>query len=285
MQRVGSLDEYYELINGEKSKYGRLKTNNYMFPDDINRYIGLERLYVEFQDNGIIFLTDEEDYWQAYYHLSDAEFGLDLSDKPVLIQNIYRENKKNDYLKELDRSLETNGFIKADMMRHAQLDDPQKTLNDLLPAEGISLRIMNRQGLTMSAVGEGQLEALKRFRENIKEIPFYQQPYFTNDELMKDSEKGLLTCITDASGQIKAARHLIMQGNKSYGWIGVAEEYKGVYGLASIMMIDQLRLICNEGIIMCSWVESNNTASLQYHERLGSRWSGSVMDEWILYEC
>ena len=255
-----------------------------MFPEAVKRYVNLKRLWIEQLECGVVFLSDEERFFQGYYYTDDVnKFEIDMLEKPILVQNIYKQGRKKDYIYEMDISLEKSGFKKEVMLRHAILENPDKVLEKLLPYEKISRRIMEKEGFKMMKVQSNQMSELLAFRDTIKEIPFYQQPFFSLDELGFDSEKGLLTCIVDASGKIQAARHLIMQGKKSYGWVGVAEKYKGVYGLALMLMVDQLKLICQKGIIMCSWVEQNNTASLQYHERLGSKWTGTIMDEWILY--
>lgn len=284
MRLVESLDDYYEIIRKEKAERGRLKTNDYMFPDAVKRYINLKRLWIEKLECGLVFLSDEERFFQGYYYIDDVnKFEIDRHEKPILIQNIYKLDRKKDHICQMDISLEKSGFKKEGVLRHAILENPNNVLEKLLPAEKISRRIMEKEGFKMMKVHRNLMPELLAFRDAIKEIPFYQQPFFSADELVFDSEKGLLTCVIDAKGSIQAARHLIMQGNKSYGWIGVAEKYKGVYGLASMLMVDQLKLICQKGILMCSWVEQNNTASLQYHERLGTKWTGTIMDEWILY--
>ena len=284
MRLVESLDDYYEIIRNEKACRGKIKTNDYMFPEAVKRYVNLKRLWIEQLECGVVFLSDEERFFQGYYYIDDVnKFEIDMLEKPILVQNIYKQGRKKDYIYEMDRSLEKSGFKKEGMLRHAILENPDKVLEKLLPSEKISRRIMEKEGFKMMKVQSNQMSELLAFRDTIKEIPFYQQPFFSLDELGFDSEKGLLTCIVDASGKIQAARHLIMQGKKSYGWVGVAEKYKGVYGLALMLMVDQLKLICQKGIIMCSWVEQNNTASLQYHERLGSKWTGTIMDEWVLY--
>lgn len=286
MRVVESPDDYYGIINRCKSKLGRLATNNYMFPKATGRYIRLGRLYCEEMEKGLVFYLDEERCYHAYYYIAEsadaADFDIGCKDKPVLVQHIYSENAKSGLYQRAEQSLQRSGFERKAVSRHAVLQQPDRILGVVeRSVKGIQ-RLFDQNGFVYQNVGEEQLEDVLAFSTQIREIPYYQIPYFTADELMEESRAGRFCCVTDSLGRIAAARHLIVDGKKAYGWVGVREEYKKRYGMAVMFLYHALQYIQRHDIRMCSWVVRENTDSIQYHERIGSEWTGHLKDEWVL---
>lgn len=288
MRSVENLQTYYAIIESRKAEVGRLVTNNFLFPQAIERYIRLKRLYYEEIETGVLFYIDEDTYYHAYYYIAmtgSLAFAICPKEKPILIQHIYKEEtdyKKDDFIKAAEKSLINSGFEKKDTQRHAVLQQPEKISKSVAQSITRIQKLFVKEGFTYQKVDEHLLSDVLEFRGSIKEIPYYQFPYFTNEELLAEAEEGRLCCITDRAGKILAARHLIVEGQKAYGWIGVRQEYKKLYGMAVMFLHHALEYIKKNDIKMCSWVDRNNTDSIQYHERIGSVWTGHLMDEWIL---
>lgn len=288
MQTVESMEDYYSVINRCKATLGRLGTNNYLFPKALERYVRLKRMYYEEIRQGLLFYLDEERYYQAYYYLaehadvSDLEIGK--KDKPILLQHIYKENAKNRLFREVEQSLRKSGFERKSVSRHAVLEQPEKIYRTVERSMRGIQKLFDSAGFVYQCVSGQQLSDVLAFRAQIREIPYYQIPYFTRDELLEEACAGRLCCITDSAGHIAAARHLIVDGQKAYGWVGVQEAYKKRYGMAAVFLYHALQYVQENNIRMCSWVERENTDSIQYHERIGSVWTGHLKDEWILGE-
>lgn len=283
MKAVYSLQHYYTLIAEEKNQLGILKTNCALLPESIERYIFLGRFFYEEAQSGLLFFSDEESYYQTYYYLKEGEtFCLSKKDKPVLIQNIYREGKENRFLTFLGRELSESGFVLQDTLRHAVLKDSDMLFQSLEKSvQGIE-RLFTKKGFVFQKVVREQLDELKFFMGTIEQIPFWQYPYYTDEEYVREADAGRLSCILNEDNRIVAARHLIISGKKAYGWVGIDEAYKAFYGFAPYILYKQLVYLRNHNITMCSWVMDTNMPSIQYHNRIGSTWTGQMEDEWLL---
>ena len=98
----------------------------------------------------------------------------------------------------------------------------------------------------------------------------------------EEAEAERLCCIMDPEGKIIGARHLIVSGKKAYGWVGIEEQYQVRYGAALIFLGHALEYIVKNDVQMCSWVMTTNVPSIEYHERLNTKWTGYYCDEWVL---
>lgn len=283
MEFVYSVEQYYELIEVRKKELGRLKTNCTLNGEMINRYISMKRFFYEECESGLFFFSDEENYFQLYYYLQDGIlFDIKRKNKPILIQNIYQEGKENKFLSFLNIQLQKNGFELKDTLRHAVLRETDKLFEKIEKSVNKIACIQKKEKLEFKDVGEEQLEELKIFMNGIEEIPFYQYPYFTDEEYLEEAKEGKLSCIVNENGKMIAARHLIVSGKKAYGWVGIDNKYKGLYGLAPLILHHQLIYLRKNNIAMCSWVKTTNVPSIQYHNRIGSVWTGQLEDEWLL---
>lgn len=283
MEKVLSVEHYYALIAENKKRLGILKTNCTLARASIQRLVLLERFYYQEIETGIFFFSDEEAYYQAYYYLQDGvSFTLERKEKPVLLQNIHREESNSPFLVFLQQELVKNGFVLQDTLRHAVLEETDALMHSLEKAAKSAERIFRKKGFVYQRVEEKQLEELKSFMQGIDQIPYYQFPYYTDREYIEESEAGRLSCIVDDAGRILAARHLITAGRKVYGWVGIEEEYKALYGFTPFFLYTQMLYLREHNMLMCSWVKTTNQPSIQYHNRVGAVWTGQVEDEWLL---
>lgn len=283
MDRVQSVEHYYALIAENKNRLGMLKTNCTLTRTAIQRFLSLGRFFYRETEAGIFFFSDEEAYYQAYYYLQEGvAFSFVREKKPVLLQDIHREGVSSPFLAFLNRELVKNGFVLQDTLRHAVLDQTDGLLHSLEKSVKSVERIFKKKGFVYQKVERGQLQELKSFMQHIDQIPYYQYPYYTDQEYMEESEAGRLSCIVDDSGRMLAARHLITAGRKVYGWVGIEEEYKALYGFTPLFLYTQMLYLRENNMLMCSWVKTTNQPSIQYHNRIGAVWTGQVEDEWLL---
>lgn len=281
MHQIANADEFYRLINDAKARCGKLDNNCQLFPEAVNRYVSLGRFYAEESASGVNFFSDEETYYLGYFYVAqDQPLLCTPKDKPVLVQTVFRGEKKPS-IQRLEEKLAGRGFSLEKIALHGEFigyDDIPKILRT---RRGIQ-RIFDHEGLTMAPVRRDQFEEVNSFRQTIPELAFYEFPFFSDDELVEEAAQGRFLCVTNREQKIIAARHLILSGKKAYGWVGVEDEYKALYGVALVFLCHALDYIQENDIRMCSWVDETNTASMEYHERLGTEWNGQKMDEWIL---
>lgn len=281
MQKVTSLDEYYALVKAARERSGSLKTNCMLFPDKLHRYIKLGRMSYEEKTAGIVFYLDEENYYLVFFHVNpDISMELAREDKPLLLQNVYKGGKKAWVLK-VELSLKHSGFVLVDTMKHGVFIGYDKIPQIQRSLTGVK-RIFQKEGFSLLPLRRDQIPEMLAFQKTINEISYFQFPYYTDDEYMEEAKAERLLCVMDSMGRIIAARHLIVDGKKTYGWVGVEEAYKVQYGIALMFLCHALEYIQKHDLKMCSWVKTTNIPSLQYHERLGTEWTGHLEDEWLL---
>ena len=281
MRRVTSLDEYYALVKAANENIHATKTNDMLSVETLQRYVSLGRLLYELVDAGHFLFTDEGNYYQGFFHVDPKQkFAVSRKDKPVLIQNVYKGEKKP-WVMSVEENLRDSGFVLADTLKHGVFigyDGIPKILRSL---RGVK-RIFEKEGLVFAPLRRDQIPEMLAFQKTIDEVPFYQFPYYTDDEYMEEAEAERLCCVMNAEGRIIAARHLIVNGKKTYGWVGIEDRYKIQYGIALVFLGHALDYIEKHDLKMCSWVKTTNIPSLQYHERLGTEWTGHMEDEWLM---
>lgn len=281
MKRVNSLEEYDSLIKKAKERAGRLKTNSAMFAPAIQRYISLERFLYEETEAGVVFYSDEGHFYQAYYHINpEIPFSIERKDKAILLQNIYSQEKKP-WMEWLGNSLLQSGFRIMDTMKQGVFTD-YDAIPKIQQAVRIAERVFSKAQLSYAPLRRDQIPEMLEFRKTIREVPFWQFPYFTDDEYAEEAEAERLCCIMDPEGKIIGARHLIVSGKKAYGWVGIEDQYQVRYGAALIFLGHALEYIVKNDVQMCSWVVTTNVPSIEYHERLNTKWTGYYCDEWVL---
>lgn len=282
MQPVANTEQYYALLRNAKAR-GACHHNQYLFPQALEHDVETGRLYVEETEDGVFFFADEETFYQCTYYLKpEAERMTGKKEKPVLIEHIYRDGKKKKELDGIEQLLQKTGFAKVQTVLHAVLEHPEALYEKTKKTAERVRKLLTTLGMCYAPVDRELLEKTAAFRKTIAEIPYYQIPYFTEEAYLQEGKAGRYCCVSDSSGTVIAARHLILSGKKAYGWVGVAEPYQERYGIAVLFLHDALRLILEQQLKMCSWVDETNLPSIRYHEHIGSRWTGHRKENWLL---
>ena len=282
MHAVTSLDEYYALVKAAKERCGSLKTNCALFPDAIKRYIGLGRFWGEPTENGVLFFADEERYYECYYHINpDASFELDRQDKPVVVQIMRNSLEKNDKVLRIEQRLGEAGFEYSDTMQMLKAD-PQQIMKKIAPLCRYAKREMEKDGFILCRVKPEQLPEFWSIADQASEIPYYLLPYYSDDELLEQIDKGWLTCIVDRQGKLCAAHHFFVDGKAMFGWLAVQKAYKNLYGMGMVFTEDALRYAIENGYLVSGWIDLKNTPSIQYHRQVGYQFVNRFTDRWVL---
>lgn len=282
MQRIASLTDYYSVVKKTKAEKKTNHTNCFLFPETIQRYIRLGRFYYEECQGGTVFYTDEEKYYQAYYYF-DSTQAIDVSpkDKDMVINHMFTEDKKNDRMTEEETRLKEAGFVCSLHMRQTT-GDPQTILTHIETPARIGKRLLKSEGFELQPIQGSAFKDYFAVRENTKEIPYYQYPFSTEEELEKDAQDGRLSGIFDRNGQLCALRHSFMEGNSMYGWLIVKEQYREKYGMAVVLSEHAMQCALKNRYKVFGWIELSNMPSIKYHTAIGYQWTNRCMDTWIL---
>lgn len=282
MKKVHDLESYYAIVNEVQNRNRPIFTNNFLFPESIQRYISLERLYYEECSSGLFLYLDEETHYQVYYYLKqNVEVAMSAKDKPVLIRNLYVDSKKKDSLLYLEELLRVNGFKNVGRMGQV-LYDPSTVLEKKKKEFQLVLVNMETEGFILAPINSNQLGDLSELKKGIKDIPYYQFEYYSDQEILEEAAEGRYVGIVNKEGILCGARQILVEGKGMYGWVAVREDYTGIFGLGAAFSHYSLNYALQHGLKGMGWIEESNTRSVKYHKKLGYQWTGKYMDEWLL---
>lgn len=282
MKSVASINEYLNILKDVKNKYSPIYTNCYMFKPEIERLIHQGRLSYEETEGGVVFYSDESTHYQAYYHVNiSRKFEISKKEKDVLIRNIYVDGRKNGKLEEMEARISETGFVLEDRMGQIE-GKPETILENIKRPYRISNRFLTAEGFQLTTASKDMLDEIRKMQLEIEEIPYYQFSYYSDEELMEEIAQGHLMCILSPEQEICAVRHFFIEGTGIYGWVAVKEAYKKKYGMAVVFSEYMLNYAVEHGLKPMGWITDTNSASIQYHTKIGYHWTGRYMDEWLL---
>ncbi len=278
MDQINDYQQYNMLVKEIKKSCPQIFTNCYLFKNAIERIIEQGRFYYERVNGGIVFLSDEQLYYQTYYYLTPGnDLRLAPKTKPVLVQNTY--TNKSEALMNFELSLRASGFRLADTLDHYKAD-PETSLEKLQAVTRYVKKNLKDAGFRIVPLTPELLPSVKAMQLEIPEIPYYQIVYLTDEEVLERAEDGGFPCIVDKNGDLCAA--FCLRGNKGFGWLAVKNEYKAKYGMAPVLTEVSMEHAITHHYQPVAWIVSTNTRSKQYHHRVGFEKTGRSMDEWLL---
>lgn len=276
IENVKTHERFIELVKEANNRYRPVVTNCYLQRDAIDRLIDRGDMYACRQNKGIVFLADEKEFYEGYYYLNpEAEIDDMPENKLILVQNMYREGQKNERLSKIESKLKAAGFIQAETSYQIQANkkDVEERLKKVL--ENASAYLGN--GYRITVPDRSLLPQIRELQMRITEMPKYKFYWFTDDELMSDADKGKLICAVTDEGKVVAAEHGHGNGMR---WIAVEPDYRMKIGLAA--ELSYRILLTEETEIVRGWIRMDNTASLNYHRRMGYVTTSTRKDVWLL---
>ena len=110
INNIDTYKQHLDLIDDIKSK-GCKASNLYMFSDDIEKLIKLNKWKYLSLDNGLLFLDDNDSFYRCYYFLNvDEKYDYINFDKDVVIEFPFNNELRDRQLKQIDKLYEL-GFI------------------------------------------------------------------------------------------------------------------------------------------------------------------------------
>ena len=284
MEILKSLEEYKALLVQYKQVCRRGYSNNYLGLDMVNRYIALQRIYYETSPNSLMFITDEENYYRVYIQTdAEADFAIRKKDKPVLIRNVYKENKKTEVLLRTEEKLKQQGFKLYDASVQI-VASPLEMQEDIRKKYDRAMDFLTRAGIKIRYAKEEEAGAILSLREKEPLLKEYHFLYETAEEIAADIRQGYYRCAYNAQDEICAAQHFYVSNGTLQGdWLAVKEEYKVRYGIGTAMAYHSFMYAIEHEIpLYFGWVVRDNLKSIKYHQVIGYEISDKLADEWLL---
>lgn len=284
MEILKNLEEYKELLVKYKPVCRRGYNNNYLSMDMVERYIELQRIYYEAEDNALTFITDEEKYYRAYVQTNpEADITIQKRDKPVLVRNVYKENKKTDVLLKFEDKLKKQGFSIYDESVQI-VAKPLEMKEDVQKKYDRAFSFLERAGIKIGYATEENFAEINFLRESEPILKDYHFLYETESEILDNIKSGYFRCAFNMDGKVCAAQQFSVENGTIQGnWLAVQEEYKVRYGIGTAMAYHSfLYAIEHEVQSYFGWVVRDNTKSIKYHQAIGYELTDKFADEWLL---
>ena len=285
MERLTSTEQYKELLLQYKQICRRGYTNNFLNMEMVARYISLGRIYYVSNEDSLLFITDEENYYRLYMQLSPMAEGMRFPkmDKPVLIRNIYRADNRPQTLLDFETMLREQDFRLYDesVQIIAYPVEIKEVVQDKFQR---AISFLERAGIRLGYAKKEHADEIMRLRESEPLLKDYHFTYETEDEILNNIEQGYYRCAFDAEGNVCAAQQFSVENGTVQGnWLAVKEEYKVRYGIGTAMAYHSfLYAIERELPTYFGWVVRDNEKSIRYHQAIGYQITDKYADEWVL---
>lgn len=284
MEKLRSLEEYKVLLTQYKQICRRGYSNNFLSIDAVKRYIDLQRIYYEADEGILMFITDEGKYYRLYVQMSpDADFIAPKVGKPILIRNIYKENKKTDVLLDFEKKLQQQGFSLYDETVQI-VANPLEMKESLQEKYEKAASFLTRVGLRIDYASEEHIDEIIALREKEPLLKDYHFLYETEDEIRDNVRNRYYRCVFNEQNEVCAAQQFSIENGTVQGnWLAVKEEYKVRYGIGTAMAYHSFLYAAGLEIQKYfGWVVRDNTKSIKYHQAIGYEITDKYADEWVL---
>lgn len=224
-------------------------------------------------------MIDEGRYYEADFYLT--EYYLERvrpADKAIVVKLLYTENHRHN---EMSETLQSAGFFYADTLLHTRID-PNKAIDRF---EGTCNRIekmLCSSGFSFGPVPMQELETVRKFLEQIAEIPYYQRHLRTQEEYQDDIIRKRFFYVVSPMGKVCAAQYFAGDDKKFYGMLGIQESYRARYGIILLLGMYGWKYAQEHGMQEYGWIREDNIESIRYHEKTGWEWTGRKMSEWVI---
>lgn len=285
---VKSFDEYrFAIQKAKENAVHKLFTNSYMMRAEVERLIRLNLLFRLKIKNGVAFVENQQSYWRAHLHI-DLEKKLQIPklERSILVETVYLDGKQTEEQKKFlsilrkeqhfyETYLQIDAVPKLPKEEYISLYTP---LLGLLSEENVSIYVPNDEQLK-------QVEEIYQRR-----IDLYTQTFFTPEERMQQRDQGLITCLADQSGEVRAISFSPKIGG---GAIAVKEEYtSNIYAIS--LMADGFKHFYSGDVENSAdkeirsrrnypgWIATRNKASRRLHEKFGISYTGKAFDQFVI---
>lgn len=281
MIMLKNIEEYSKLTLQLYDRNILVETNSSLFSGKLNKLIKEGRVFYDIVDEGILFYIDEKRYYDLCYYLNvDKDWNISRKEKDLVVKNVYVEGEKSDRLKQLEEKIKMKGFFLSD--RLVQVEGELSVIERKLEKPYYNAnKLMLRNGFSVVEPDEGLIPQIRELEKNIKSVPIYQIPYFSDEEILTLGKEKRIICIVNDKKELCAIK-TVTEEKSSNCYVAVKEEYQQMYGLAIVLIWYQMCYVEENNLKWTGWMEETNNESIKFHMNLGYRWSGKYMEEWVL---
>jgi len=277
MESVIDIKHFSDLVKVPKSGGGKLISNCYLLPKDIEKYIHQGHMFWERFMNGMLFFCEETDFYYLYFYLIEKQnqFScnkLDKCNKPVIIDFVYLESNIPESFFELKKLWKENGFNFYKTYRRMSMDiSLDKNISDR------KIALDNNYELTFAQLSQlEEIQELWRFNLDIfstalpRERELMDLLVYKQIPVILDEERKIIAALQfQRSGKICTIKHVVV------------DKMFRQRGFAKVLL--QFCLANNQDINKyVLWVDENNIPATTFYQKNGFSFDGKITYQLIL---
>lgn len=283
MKTILSWEEYEETVSSLKAPRNGFITNTMVTKQSIERYMKQRRFLVDTFSDGIIFFKDEKEFYDlVFFWNKDAVLPKLAMKKPCVIRRMERVGQESETKKWMEKNFPNIGFCIANEYINVQ-GDPKELLKNLNTVAPKAETFLERFGIEIVSPDHEMIKKIRMMQYEIRNIPFYDIDYYSDEELLEDSQKGyLLAAVDKRNGKLCGANHSVIMGKYVTGWLAVRDEYINIPGIGICLHKKAMERDLLSGHLKRTWIAKNNKESQEYHKRIGYLPTGAEMSVWLM---
>lgn len=280
MKHISDIGEYRELIEGCK-KFKKTRSNCFLVPGTVERYIQDGRLLYEEDDGGLIIYVDEERYFTGYYIWNiERDFPKIWSsnEKPVCIEELDVNSRRSAEISMIGNELAKQG-LKAELINNGISMDLTLNKESIQKNFEVGLNRLSARGLRFTLCQEQHVEQVINLWENflaVTDVPYDHLKFM-------DHKDGKVFCVINERNEVCCAAWWRDVKTSREGRHVVTDPRYYRQGLGQTIINAWLVDACNNGKrIARSWVNAENVKSDKMHEKIGFVHDGRTSRQFIL---
>lgn len=268
MEPVNDLKHFSSLVKEAKKLSGKIVSNCYLLPIEIQKYTQNNSMFWESDSSGIYFFYEEEDFYHLYFYLSDpTKIQACQQDKPLLIDLVYRDSQQIDTLQEIENKWISKGF--------AQYKSFKRMSRDAVPNEtgAVKMAFMDNADYQTAFAQRSHYDEIDRLWRNT--LDQFSNALPSGRKLLNLLDNKQILCALDMDQHIAAALQF-QSKNKvcTIEHVAVDERHRR-RGLAKAL----LQFCFSEGNDIkrhMLWVETSNSPAIKLYLDIGFQFDGMV---------
>ncbi len=272
---VCSLEQYFMLMDACMENIPDLIYNHMLLPKEVSGFIEEGKFYYEQYDgDGIIFLTDERDFYKLYCFVSESgNIEPAKLDKPQIIECIYSSRRSDEQIEKMKQKVWDMGFrlyVKNIRVR--------TSLDEVSECDACMGKMKN--DLTWSYAVKEDLPDIYTLWSLLDR---YNSILPKEEEALGMIQKGELICVKK-HGTICAAARMKEENRKMAStWLLVVGQEFRHQGIATELYKLLLSIAKVKGYSrVMHWCDEKNNAIQNTTEKLGFQFDGLKSNSYIL---
>ena len=279
MEKICNMQQYKTLISQNKEKHQHVSTNCFTMGNFMQELIDSDRLYYQEYASGLVIFVDEERYYNIYYYLDlDSEFPDLRQDKPVLIEELNNNSRRDAQIENLSRKISQKGFrflknnLQLEMDLTAHIDNLREEFDKRL------LRLESGLKLDYATDTEQIKKAVELWESALDPTDIPLDHMKTS---LEENEK--IICVFDEAGEVCATNWWINTSKSSEGRHTVTHPNHYRKGLASLVLLAWYIDAYDSGAVKAiGWADETNVKSIAMQQKLGCELNNRNCTQFIL---